>query len=470
MTLWNKIKSIDFEQQGYGRGTIDEMSYRTPMHDTLTPEEHAYCDEACERECRRVVVAMGFVVGTSLLFALFFELVFVKLGGLHDHVVATLPIQIGCAYFTSLALLYWPLARKYTMRFALFMVICTAALGGLVLGGMGGFDGPFFYSIYMVPTFVMLIPCGLGARIFGTLSIMGLFAALFLMQHQTWAFPRPDITFVSIIIIASASVFFGYRNRRILRGRALALYRLNQDRRITRTHNVELAQKLRQQARRAQALNHELMEAKNSERVSIARDLHDDVGQILVGAKMELEMLDRTLENGGHLGVEQLDRLYDVMFGLEDGIKQMIGRLRQDQPHQNLMLALNALFAQYRKEITLDVDVDEQLAQTLDESLSTLVYRTVQEGLTNAAKYSESAHWRVSVAQVVDTQTLRVAVSDRALISPDIDVSQSGWGLLGLRERATQLGGKLTLGHQDCWTVLEVLVPIGGIIQLKDIV
>jgi len=437
----------------------------------LSVEERAHCDAESRLECRRVVIAQGLSVGTALSVGGSIEL-FSHHAPYHDHIITTLPWQIFFAFFASAALYFVDFLRPYTIPFAMLMVIIVGSLGGLVLGGMGGFDGPFFYSIYMMPTFVMLVPCELSMRIAGTFAVLFGFLSLFLSQQDQIVLIAPDITSVSVFIIASACVLLGHRDWIVSRERSLAMFRLERDREVTRVRNNELAERVRNQARRARSLANELLDVRSSERLNLARDLHDDVGQLLVGAKMELELLEHMRSMDESLDIEQLARLYDVMFGLEDGIREMIRRLRSASAPFDLESALGELFETYRERArcTLEVEVDTALFAGFSNEVDHLVYRVIQEGLTNAAKHSDAERWWVVIR--AEGSSVRVSVEDDgcAMLPDD---GEEGWGILGLTERARALGGEVHLSHREgseggCRTVLEAILPQVNIARIEE--
>jgi signal transduction histidine kinase len=428
----------------------------------LSVEERAHCDAESRLECRRVVIAQGLSVGTALSVAGSIEF-FSHHAAYHDHMLTTLPWQIFFAFFASAALYFGHFLRPYTISFAMLMVIVVGSLGGLVLGGMGGFDGPFFYSIYMMPTFVMLVPCKLSMRIAGTFAVLIGFLSLFLSQQQQIVLIAPDITSVSVFIIAAACVLLGHRDWIVSRERSLAMFRLERDREATRARNNELAERVRSQARRARSLANELLDVRSSERLNLARDLHDDVGQLLVGAKMELELLEHMRSLDESLDIEQLARLYDVMFGLEDGIREMIRRLRSASAPFDLTSALEELFDAYRQhgKSALEVEIDTDLFVAFSNEVDHLVFRVVQEGLTNAAKHADAKHWRVVIREEEGALCVRVE-DDGAGSLPE--GGGDGWGILGLVERARALGGEVVLsrrkqGDGGTRTVLEAILP-----------
>ena len=188
------------------------------------------------------------------------------------------------------------------------------------------------------------------------------------------------------------------------------------------------------------------------------RSLHDDVGQILVGARLELERLARQLGSGERMGVAQLDRLQSVMGGLEGSIRAMISRLREAEAPPDLSAAIEELIAPFREDYDITLELDPGVLGELDESSRGVLYRVIQEGLTNAAKHSAAPGRWVTLEREDGSAQLTV-VDD----GPDPlleDFEHSGWGILGLRERVESVGGTLSLTRAKGRTLLRAILPL----------
>lgn len=425
----------------------------------MSEAERSHCDAQLREESRRNVSILGLVVGSAMLVAFLIEMFAVRLPGWHEHVSRALPAQIAACWGTSLGLTYVPFLRRHAIAFSLLMISTVLGMGGWLLGGLGGFDGPFFYSVYIAPVFIMVVPCGLGLRIASTLFALVCFMALFALQQPLSGAPSPEVTLHTLFIVSSASILLGHKNTSVSRERFLAMYRLDADREQMRVRNTMLLERFRDQAAQAESLARELSGVKSEERVSLARNLHDDVGQILVGAKMELAWLERAVSAGSDLEADQMSRLYGVMDTLEGSIRNMIRELRQEPERPRHTTRLAGLVSSVPEHVTLVDEVDRGLFARLPEPRAELVYRVLQEGMTNAAKYAHATTWRW-VLEIPSAGELHVAVIDDG--PHDFDPAScegGGWGLPGLRERAQALGGTLSLRREAGQTVLDVRLP-----------
>jgi PAS domain S-box-containing protein len=198
---------------------------------------------------------------------------------------------------------------------------------------------------------------------------------------------------------------------------------------------------------RAEKLAARVVQAQEEERRRIARELHDEVGQLLTGAKLSQEMLvtdlpaelaelrGRALEN-----VNLIDETMDVVRRLSLDLRPAA------LDELGLSAALEWHIERYQHQTGIQVTFHEtSLPRQLPDPQATAVYRIVQEALTNVARHASA---RSAVVEVVcDDQSLRVQVTDDGCGFDAATILRTGpaaghFGLLGLQERATLLGGQ----------------------------
>jgi signal transduction histidine kinase len=220
-----------------------------------------------------------------------------------------------------------------------------------------------------------------------------------------------------------------------------------------------------QNATELQNLSARLLNAQEEERRSIARELHDEVGQALTAIKVELAVAHRAMDGEG-AAVQALADARAIADGVLHTVRDLSHLLH---PAMLDDLGLAAATAWYLKGFTkrhglrtalLQDGMDERLAPEVESA----VYRIVQEGLTNVAKHAMAGCCRVYLQRL--TNTLLVTIEDDGIgFDPDERRSPEqprGLGLVGIRERATQLGGTLRLeSAPGRGTRLTVEVPAG---------
>jgi len=220
-------------------------------------------------------------------------------------------------------------------------------------------------------------------------------------------------------------------------------------------HSAGLERRLTEQrAREEQAaidlqrLSARLLSAQEEEQRRIARELHDEVGQMLSAVKMELTVAGRRLERTGNTP----DLLADALSSVDSALRTVRDLSRLLHPSAlddlGLVAALESQFADFRRRHGIAVDfAHEGFDSRRGEAVERAVYRIVQEALTNVARHAHAhtVHVRLSAA----SGTCRVVVEDDGIGFDVADAEQPGrrrgLGLLGIRERVSQLRGSVQI-------------------------
>jgi signal transduction histidine kinase len=201
----------------------------------------------------------------------------------------------------------------------------------------------------------------------------------------------------------------------------------------------------------------------------IARDLHDDLGQLLTALKMDLRWIERRL--GEMPASDAVNELLDRAVGASALADQTIAAVQRVaaelRPPALSLLGLEASLAQeadnFRKRT--GIDCTATLAAdlpALSESVSTALYRIAQEALTNVARHADAHRAEVQLEVAGDQLTLRV--SDDGYGFPLSRDDEDGLGLLGMRERALAIGGELNVeSGAGKGTVVKVRLPLSKV-------
>jgi signal transduction histidine kinase len=215
-----------------------------------------------------------------------------------------------------------------------------------------------------------------------------------------------------------------------------------------KTRELETVNKeLRLAEERLGRLTGRLMQIQDSERRRIAREVHDGLGQYLVGIKMGIDNYVR------HLPKDTKAR--DAMAEISSLLNQAITETRTISHllHPPLLdeVGLASALAVYvdgfakRSGISITVQVARDLGR-LESDVETALFRVVQECLLNVHRHSNSATASVSVSR--ETDEIQLQVSDEGIgmpAAPEPDGMGLGVGLLSIRERIRQLEGKLQI-------------------------
>jgi len=192
------------------------------------------------------------------------------------------------------------------------------------------------------------------------------------------------------------------------------------------------------------ALAAELQMVQEAERKRLARELHDEIGQLLTGLRLLLRL------NGDLPDAElktRLEQAREVVDDLLARVRRLSFDLRPPALDQlGLLPALAAFFERYTAQTGVIVDFKQGGVEgRFAPEVETCAYRVVQEALTNVARHAGVTN--ISVRVWTDTGTLNVHIEDRGLgFDPEaaLKAPNSG-GLIGMQERVWLLGGRMTI-------------------------
>lgn len=192
--------------------------------------------------------------------------------------------------------------------------------------------------------------------------------------------------------------------------------------------------------RERQASSARAAAAQEEERRRVARELHDQVGQVLTGVLLQS---DRAIREAPDALKPQLEELRDTTRAALDDVRRIARELRPlALDDLGLPSALNALARDVERQsgLTIERRLDATV-QVPDPAAELVVYRVAQESLTNVVRHAGATRARVALERAGDAAVLTVSDDGRGL--PHELPSLAG-GLRGMRERALAAGALLT--------------------------
>jgi PAS domain S-box-containing protein len=225
---------------------------------------------------------------------------------------------------------------------------------------------------------------------------------------------------------------------------------------------------LRQSQRELRELSARVLEAREEEKAHIARELHDELGQLLTALKMDLGWLRERLPDAelalraAEMGA-LLDRTVSATRRIMADLRPM---MLDDLGLGDAAAWLVDDFAK-RSGIACRFELAEDLEE-VSKAVGTAVYRAIQESLTNIARHAGAKNAWVNVA--MDEGALQVEVEDdgRGIAQADLAKARS-LGLRGMRERISFLGGSLEIGRAPRGgTRVRLRVPLRGLAGLTE--
>jgi signal transduction histidine kinase len=218
---------------------------------------------------------------------------------------------------------------------------------------------------------------------------------------------------------------------------------------------------LRRSTEQLRELSARLQSVREEERTRISRAIHDELGQTLTGLKMDVAWLQ------SHLDPQQSALLAktQAMSKLIDTTIQMVRRISAELRPGILDLGLVATIEWQLHEFQARTGIAGKLASsreetTLAEDGSTVVFRILQEILTNVARHAQATQVEVSLEESADVLTLRVQDNGRGMTESEIH-SPKSIGLLGMQERARLQAGEVHFqGTPGQGTTVTVRLPL----------
>ncbi len=203
------------------------------------------------------------------------------------------------------------------------------------------------------------------------------------------------------------------------------------------------------------------LNAQEEERKRISRELHDDTAQALTAQLLRLKTIEST---GGTLDPAGLAQLIDLTAETLEHVRHMAHELRPPSLDDlGLLASLEGLVAQCRERFDLPVVFySDGLKQRPTPDVELVVYRIVQEAVTNIAKHAGPCQATVSLRFYRNTLWIRITDNGRGFDMNTLDRSGgSGLGLFGMQERAALVGGTVSItSGENRGTEIEVRVPL----------
>ncbi|MBZ0276024.1 MAG: GAF domain-containing protein [Anaerolineae bacterium] len=225
--------------------------------------------------------------------------------------------------------------------------------------------------------------------------------------------------------------------------------------------NARLLQELEQQRVQLKALSAHNINLMEEERQRIARELHDESGQILIGIKLGLQVLRHKIP-AEHIPIhDEIDQLCDQINQSTIQLKSIAQALRPPILDElGLEAALRQLAGDFDRRcgIPAQYKVVKPIAR-LSSEVETACYRIVQEALTNIARHAHANRVVIAITHV--QSVLEISIRDNGCGFVTTCERPTSLGLLGMQERAITLGGELQIESQPGkGTQITVRIPV----------
>jgi two-component system, NarL family, sensor histidine kinase UhpB len=270
-----------------------------------------------------------------------------------------------------------------------------------------------------------------------TIGLLGLVAVFFVMINAfVYAAVRYTFKPVSNILAGLVQIEQGQYTSR------LPIFKQPELKSIGEKFNV-MADTLQKSTQNNHRLTQQIINLQEDERKSLARDIHDEIGQYLTAIHVDASAIlnAKKMATAKTSAKEISSVTQQMMLMVQDLLQRLRPRIIDEL---GIGLALGELVHHWRqknREINVDCSISKDVG-VIDDTVAITTYRVVQESLTNIVKHANAKHVNIDVVQ--DKQKIYINIEDDG-IGFDKTKMSNGYGLAGMRERIQGLLGEMRI-------------------------
>jgi len=255
-------------------------------------------------------------------------------------------------------------------------------------------------------------------------------------KSGVWRHRKKDGTIIDVEVISHEIEFDGRPARLVLAND------------ITEKKKAE--DELRHSREQLRQLAGYLQKIREEERAAIAREIHDELGQVLTSLKMNLIFVDKKIKgNGNGFSINDIHNEISGMTSIIDNsvkrIRKIITELRPEMLDQlGLIPALEWQVKEFKAKSGIECNLINNFGDVeINRNISIAVYRIFQEALTNVMRHSKATEVDIKINKV--NNHIELEISDNGIGIEKREDKPKSFGVIGMRERAIILGGEFKL-------------------------
>lgn len=232
------------------------------------------------------------------------------------------------------------------------------------------------------------------------------------------------------------------------------------------TERKRAEEQVRQSREQLRRLSGHLQSAREEERTRVAREVHDQLGQVLSALKIDMTLLGRKFADGQALPpaavVEEIQSMLKLMDETIHSVRKIIMELRPELLEDlGLRAAIEWQTQEFQTRTGIHTELECNVEQIhIDTDRAMAVFRVVQESLTNVLRHAEASNVKVILIEEGNRLSLTVQDDGRGLRESDLAQSNH-FGILGIQERALLLGGQAEIqGMPGEGTRVDLSIPL----------
>jgi signal transduction histidine kinase len=238
---------------------------------------------------------------------------------------------------------------------------------------------------------------------------------------------------------------------------------------INITQSRKRERELKESHERLKEVSSHIMAAREHERISIAREIHDDLGGNLTAIKIDLDWLGRNIDGSASSTysraafLAKIRTISETVDRTMDSIRRISRDLRPGIMDFGIAAAIEWEAGEFSKRLGIPCEVvGTQQDIELEQDVAISVFRIFQEALTNIAKHGRASHTWVHLGVNYSKGELELEIGDDGCgITPADTTKMNSFGIRGMIERAGLLDGKLTVsGMPGRGTTVHLSIPL----------
>jgi signal transduction histidine kinase len=362
-----------------------------------------------------------------------------------------------------LVLLSRPALRRRAIPIFIVGAVISCALLGSAVARMGRLDEPYFYLTLLAPMATVAVPLRLSSRLVANLLIGATLTLSYLGSRPAeLASPFLGSALGGMLFAVLTATIYGILLFILTRSAFLSERAQARSAEVLKGYSEHLEDTVAEHTEQLRRLAAHLARASEAERARLSRELHDELGQQITAMRYTLSFVRARFHKDPDRAHEKLSDLDSILAALAAGVRDLVSELRpRVLDDRGLGAAVEWLVQRTKEhsampcELSLSLDASAQVG----DDVAIAVFRIVQESLTNAVRHARAQHLHVRLK--VDPTGVRVRVEDDGCGVGPVHVGSTGMGLLGMRERARALGGRLQIeSRQGAGTAVSVHLPL----------
>lgn len=235
------------------------------------------------------------------------------------------------------------------------------------------------------------------------------------------------------------------------------------------TDRKQSDEQLRTSREQLRALSLYLESVREEERTNLAREIHDELGSLLTGLKIDLSWLAKKTSREQELILAKIKSMYELIDEAIQTVKRISTELRPGVLDDlGLSAAIEWAGQEFEKRTEIKLEfISRPKDIILDGDRSTAIFRIFQEALTNIVRHANATNARISLKQDGDRVVLRIRDNGKGIDKKQLS-DPKAFGLIGMRERAMSKGGDVKISATPGGgTTIIVSIPLKNMENLN---